>query len=119
MRTRVKTIATVGTVMLMVLAVILAVGVPGQKVRGEHESKEPANGGKWEYLVISGGNVNLQSLSSEEFSNQRKQPDGSFQENPVLERNLDKLGARGWELVSVYGQPNNPIYYFKRLKEAR
>ena len=82
-------------------------------------SKEPADGAAWEYLVVAGGNVNLESMSSSEFAGSRKQPDGSFREATVLERNLDKLGARGWQLVSVYGSPNNPIYYFKRPKEEK
>jgi hypothetical protein len=36
-----------------------------------------------------------------------------------LERNFDKLGAKGWELVAVSGMPNDPIFYFKRPKEGR
>jgi hypothetical protein len=49
----------------------------------------------------------------------RKQPDGSFsREFFPLERNFDKLGAKGWELVSVHGSPNDPVYFFKRLKES-
>ena len=104
----------------MILAVVLAATVSGQRVRGERETREPGAGGSWEYLVVAGGNVNLSSLSSEEFSALRKQPDGSFnRENSVLERNLDKLGARGWELVAVYGAANDPVYYFKRPKEVK
>ena len=49
----------------------------------------------------------------------RKQPDTSFREYFPLERNFDKLGAKGWELVSVYGQQNDPVYFFKRLKEGK
>jgi hypothetical protein len=50
----------------------------------------------------------------------RKQPDSTFgREAFPLERNMDKLGAKGWELVSVYGQPNDPVYYFKRLKQSK
>jgi len=29
---------------------------------------------------------------------------------------MDKLGAKGWELVTVTGSPADPIYYFKRRK---
>jgi hypothetical protein len=47
----------------------------------------------------------------------RKQPDDSFaREDYALEKNFDKLGAKGWQLVAVYGNPNEPVYYFKRLK---
>jgi hypothetical protein len=50
----------------------------------------------------------------------RKQPDGSFsREFFPLERNFDKLGAKGWELVSVHGSVNEPVYFFKRLKESK
>jgi hypothetical protein len=34
----------------------------------------------------------------------------------VLEQHLDKLGAQGWELVSVAGPAQDPVYYFKRPK---
>ena len=34
----------------------------------------------------------------------------------VVEQQMDKLGAKGWELVSVSGQPPGPVYYFKRRK---
>lgn len=70
---------------------------------------------QWEYLIVSGGSTNLSSGSLA-----RKQPDGSFaQEAVALQANFDKLGARGWELVSVSNDPANPrtpVYYFKRLK---
>jgi hypothetical protein len=81
------------------------------------DSKETADGGAWEYLVVSGGTTNLDSLSSSELG-MRKRPDDSFREASVLQRNLDKLGAKGWQLVAVNGSPNNPIYYFKRPKEG-
>ncbi|MBO0719417.1 MAG: hypothetical protein J2P41_01250, partial [Blastocatellia bacterium] len=64
-------------------------------------SKEPGDGDAWEYLVVAGGNVNLESMSSSDFAGMRKQPDGSFREATVLEHNLDKLGTKGWQLVSV------------------
>jgi len=99
-----------GAVFAIALAVILVKNV---------SSKEPADGAAWEYLVVAGGNVNLESMSSSEFAGMRKQPDGSFREATVLERNLDKLGARGWQLISVYGSTSNPIYYFKRPKEEK
>ena len=70
---------------------------------------------QWEYLIVSGGNTNLTSGSLV-----RKQPDGSFaQEAIALQANFDKLGAKGWELVSVSSDAANPkisVFYFKRLK---
>jgi hypothetical protein len=69
----------------------------------------------WEYLVVAGGNTT--NLSSSGSSSMRKEPKvQAFRENFVLEQNLDKLGAQGWELISVSGQPGDPVYYFKRRK---
>ncbi len=76
---------------------------------------------QWEYLIVSGGSsVNLSTSGNENYPSMRKQPDGSFgREFFPLERNFDKLGAKGWELVSVHGSPNDPVYFFKRRKESR
>jgi hypothetical protein len=72
---------------------------------------------QWEYLVVSGGSANLSTSGNENYPSMRKQSDNSFnREYFPLERNFDKLGAKGWELVSVYGSPNDPVYFFKRLK---
>jgi hypothetical protein len=47
----------------------------------------------------------------------RKETSGAFgREAFVLEQALDKLGAKGWELVSVSGSQGDPVYYFKRRK---
>jgi NAD(P)H-flavin reductase len=47
----------------------------------------------------------------------RKEPNAPFgREGFVLEQHMDKLGANGWELVTVAGPPNDPAFYFKRLK---
>jgi hypothetical protein len=75
---------------------------------------------QWEYLVVSGGSVNLSTSGNESYPSMRKERDGSFnREYFPLERNFDKLGAKGWELISVHGSPNDPVYFFKRLKESR
>lgn len=69
--------------------------------------------GGWEYLVVQGGTVNL---SGGDGGSMRK-ADGAFsRESYPLERNMDKLGAKGWELVAVTGDIRDPIYYFKRKK---
>ena len=79
------------------------------------KTEEPEKADPWDYLVVAGGRVNLSGGGVD--SRMRKQPDDSFaQEAYALERNFDKLGAKGWQLVSVYGNPNEPVYYFKRLK---
>jgi hypothetical protein len=110
MRTRMRFLIVTGAALLLVIAAALAKNV---------DSKESADAAPWEYLVVAGGNVNLESVSSDQFAGMRKQPDGSFKEFTVLERNLDKLGAKGWQLVAVYGSPNNAVYYFKRPKEVK
>jgi hypothetical protein len=110
MRNRMRLVVIACALLSIAIAAVLARDV---------DSKEPADAAAWEYLVVAGGTVNLQSMSSDEFAGMRKQPDGSFKEATVLERNLDKLGAKGWQLVTVYGPPNSPIYYFKRPKEVK
>lgn len=92
-------------------------------VYGQHENSGDRKSGtetQWEYLVVSGGSVNLSTSGNESYPSMRKQPDGAFnREYFPLERNFDKLGAKGWELVSVYGSSNDPVYFFKRQKESR
>ena len=67
-------------------------------------------------MVVAGGSVNLAGVGD---LGRKKQPDNSFREASVLQRNLDKLGQNGWELVTVYGLPAEPVYYLKRPKEIR
>lgn len=95
--------------------------VSGQSSRGDKSpAKDASADEQWEYLVVSGGNLNTSSVSGEQFSGMRKQSDGAFsREAFVLERSMDKLGARGWELISVHGTQSDPVYYFKRPKENR
>jgi uncharacterized protein YpmS len=69
---------------------------------------------QWEYLVVAGAaNVSLNSSSS---SRMRKDASGFTREAFVLEQQMDQLGAKGWELVSVAGTASDPAYYFKRRK---
>ena len=77
---------------------------------------EPAKVDKteWEYLVVaSPSNANLTPTGNPRM---RKEPGPFGREAFVLEQHLDKLGANGWELVSVAGTPADPHYYFKRRK---
>jgi hypothetical protein len=77
-------------------------------------SNDTATRDQWEYLVVSGSGSNLTPSGN---PNLRKEPSGPFmREEFVLEQNLDKLGAKGWELVSVSGVVSNPVYFFKRRK---
>jgi hypothetical protein len=100
------------------LALFIAFAVYGQ----QESSDDPKSGTEtqWEYLVVSGGSANLSTSGNENYPSMRKEKDTSFnREYFPLERNFDKLGAKGWELVSVYGSPNDPVYFFKRPKESR
>ena len=101
------------------LVLMITYAVSGQR-KDDRDSKTSGNDTQWEYLVVSGGSVNLSTAGNENYPNMRKQHEGSFnREYFPLERNFDKLGAKGWELVSVYGAPNDPVYFFKKLKDGR
>jgi hypothetical protein len=78
------------------------------------DAEEMVAAEQWEYLVVSGANSNLTPSGN---PNMRKERVGAFgREAFVLEQQMDKLGANGWELVSVSGHPSDPVYYFKRRK---
>ena len=69
--------------------------------------------GGWEYLVVQGGTVNL---SPSDGGSMRKEPGAFSRESFPLEKNMDKLGAKGWELVAVSESRGDPVFYFKRRK---
>lgn len=97
--------------MLSVLSVAAVFKVSGQSSRSEKDRDAEV---QWEYMVVTGGNVNLSGVS--DLS--RKQPENAFSgEASVLQRNLDKLGQKGWELVTVHGSPAQPVFYLKRQKD--
>ena len=77
---------------------------------GAHDDQ---SGGGWEYLVVQGGTVNL---SPGDGGSMRKEPGAFSRESFPLEKNLDKLGAKGWELITVTGSPADPVFYLKRRK---
>ena len=92
--------------------IALAVSLTGWFFRAD-ATATPQSSERWEYLIVSGGNANLSG--SGEYPRLRKQPDGPFSKEAFpLERNLDKLGAEGWELVAVTGAPQDPTFYLKR-----
>jgi hypothetical protein len=100
------------SLLLVVAAFVAVVNTTGQE--GSNAGDKSA-AGQWEYLVVA-------SPSSTNFSptgnpRMRKDATGTFgREAFVLEQHMDKLGASGWELVSVAGTPSDPHYYFKRRK---
>ena len=70
---------------------------------------------RWEYLAVAGPTTT--NFTATGNPNMKKLEDGTFaREGFVLEQHLDKLGAQGWELVSVAGRDQDPVYYFKRPK---
>jgi hypothetical protein len=92
-----------------IAVVILAHSGVGNRAR----ANDDGSGGGWEYLVVQGGTVNL---SAGDGGSMRKEPGAFSRESFPLERNLDKLGAKGWELVTVTGSPADPVFYLKRRK---
>ena len=92
-----------------VVIALAAHSVYGERARADGQDA----GGGWEYLVVQGGTVNL---SGGDGGSMRKEPGAFSRESFPLERNLDKLGAKGWELVTVTGSPADPIFYLKRRK---
>lgn len=107
------------TFLISVSAVCLTllVASTGKSLRTEAESQSSAT--EWEYMIVAGGSVNTSSSGNDQYPHMRKAPDGSFsRELFPVSRNLDKLGARGWELVAVHGTSSNPIFYLKRPKQS-
>lgn len=98
------------TILILIAAALIASAVAlGTRSRANDDQV----GGGWEYLVVQGGTVNL---SPSDGGSMRKEPGAFSRESFPLEKNLDKLGAKGWELVTVSGSPADPIFYFKRKK---
>ena len=84
----------------------------------EPQRTDDVDTAKWEYLVVA--NPSRTNFTSTGNSRMRKEDMGGFGvEAFVLEQHLDKLGANGWELVEVTGNPNDPIFYFKRPRQRR
>jgi hypothetical protein len=98
---------------LLIIAAFFTV-VAGAVRQKSSDTADAAPAEQWEYLVVGGSNANLTPSGN---PNLRKEPHGGFsREAFVLEQNMDKLGAKGWELMAVSGPPQDPILYFKRRK---
>jgi hypothetical protein len=99
---------------LLALAAVsaLVIQTPG---KGRDDQGDSAAGERWEYLVV--GAASGTNFSPSGNSSMRKESSGGFgREAFVLEQQMDKVGNRGWELVSVSGPPSEPVYFFKRRK---
>jgi len=102
--------------LLIAMAILVAVLFAVMKTTGRTVSVAEENGrDKWEYLAVAGASsTNFTPTGNPAM---RKESNVGFgREGFVLEQHLDKLGANGWELVTVTGTPNDPVYYFKRRK---
>ena len=94
----------IGVLLLLGVICVAVVKTSGQEERNA--------GDQWEYLAVAGPSTTNFAPASPRM---RKEPNSSFgREGFVLEQHMDKLGANGWELVSVAGPPTDPVYYFKR-----
>ncbi len=106
----------VRTSLLTVGLIVVVALVAGVRTTGRTKSDdEKAPTEKWEYLAVAGpSSTNFTPTGN---SSMRKEPNVPFgREGFVLEQHLDKLGANGWELITVAGPPTDPVYYFKRRK---
>ena len=97
-------------IVLSIVVLLVGIGVVVKRAKAADDS----GGDHWEYLVVSApNNVNFSAPST---GTMRKEAAGFQRENFVLEQNMDKLGEKGWQLVSVAGTDREPTYYFKRRK---
>lgn len=102
------------SILLVPLLIIACATAAVVKTTGQDEPQPKAASVGWEYLVVaSPSSTNLTATGNPRM---RKEPGPWGREAFVLEQHLDKLGANGWELVSVAGTSADPHYYFKRRK---
>jgi len=100
---------------ILILLLLVAGFTLVMQTRGQDNAADNrSDADKWEYLAVAGpSNTNFTPTGNPRM---RKEDSGFGREAFVLEQHLDKLGAKGWELVSVAGTPTDPAYYFKRRK---
>jgi hypothetical protein len=103
-------------VLLALLAVAAVTALVTQTAgKGRDDQSDSASSDRWEYLVV--GAASGTNFAPTSNTSMRKEPGGGFgREAFVLEQQMDKLGNKGWELVSVSGPPSEPVYFFKRRK---
>ena len=106
-----KRAALVGVALLLGVISVAVVKTNGQDDKGVVSDQ-------WEYLALAGPSTT--NLTATGTPRMRKEPESAFgREAFVLEQHLDKLGAKGWELIAVAGPPTDPAYYFKRRKTSQ
>lgn len=108
-----KRVSYVATAIGLAVICMAAVKTTGQ----QENSGDGAAGEQWEYLAVAGpSNTNFVPTTTPRM---RKEPNSAFgREAFVLEQHLDRLGANGWELITVTGAERDPVFYFKRRKRS-
>lgn len=95
---------------LSLVAISIAVVRTSGQETSSHERAE-----QWEYLVVAGPTTT--NFSDTGSGRVRKESNAGFaREAYVLEQHMDRFGRNGWELVTIAGPPNDPVFYFKRPK---
>ena len=110
-----ETLIRISKIVLSLILAVAVLAVVKSKAQDETNTRSTAATEEWEYLAVAGPSTT--NLTPTGNPRMRKEPNVPFgREAFVLEQHLDKLGANGWELVSVAGPPTDPAYYFKRRK---
>lgn len=113
---RVLSAAMVSAAAILASAALLATGwyayAQSSTTRRDEAPQRATSPERWEYLIVSGGNLSVESGENAGRNKQR-----AFEaEASAVERNLDTLGEEGWELVAVSASANRPAYFLKRPK---
>jgi hypothetical protein len=98
---------------MLVAFLLLLPGLASVRTTGQEEAVISKD--RWEYLAVA--SPSRTNFSPTGNPRMRKEASAGFGvEAFVLEQHLDRLGANGWELVTVTGPASDPVYYFKRQK---
>lgn len=100
--------------LLLVSVSVVLLRTKGQAGTAGTKGSDAVANERWEYLAVAGPTTT--NFTPTGNPSMRKEEGTFAREAFVLEQHLDKLGARGWELVSVAGPPTDPAYYFKRRR---
>ena len=104
------------TGLTLVALLLLGIAVLITSRHAQANPQEPSTDEQWEYLAVAGPSTT--NFAPTGNPRMRKEPSAAFgREAFVLEQHLDRLGANGWELITVAGPPTDPAYYFKRRKK--
>jgi hypothetical protein len=105
------------TMVVVAVAVVFATAILRSSGKAETSSIEAEGREKWEYLIVAGpSNANFTPTGNPKM----RKVEGTFgREAFVMEAHFDKLGAEGWQLVSVSGEIKDPVFYFKRLRASQ